>query len=351
MICLDGKYLEGGGQIVRTALALSVLTGLPFTVRDIRGGRKVAGLKAQHVQAVKALQEWCAAKVAGAFVGSSELIFIPGKLKPKNIEIDMGTAGSITLLLQALLPVMVFGPKRVKVTVTGGTDVPWSCPADYFAHVVLPCFEQYAKISFKINKRGYYPKGGGSCVLSVTPFFHFPELSAAPRLDLREQGVLLRCGGVCQASSSLMAQQVVERISQSASSFLKTKYNLPVSVRMEYASSLSSGCGVTLFGVCSTRPDDVLPVNRRILGADALGEPGVESERVGVEVAKRLVVVIESGAAVDKYMADVIVPFMGLLPGSVVRAEELTLHTRTNMYVVESFLGVKFEIKGQVLRT
>lgn len=347
MLYLDGNYLEGGGQIVRTALALSALSGVPFTVRDIRRGRKDSGLKSQHVSAIKILQDWCGAKVAGAFVGSSELTFIPGVLKPKNVEVDIGTAGSITLLLQALLPVMVFGPKRVRVVLSGGTDVPWSCPADYYANVLLPMLVPFAKFSFKIKKRGYYPKGGGVCELRVSPLFS--DRISAPRIVLKERGGLVRVGGVCHASQSLMGREVAERMAGSAASFLKSKYNVPVSIRTEYAPSLSSGCGVSLFAVFSTNPDDVVPSCRRIVGADMLGEKGVESERVGVEAAKRLSAVIESGGAVDKHLADNLVPFMGLLPPSVIRAEEVTKHARTNMYVVESFLGVKFEIKGQMV--
>ncbi len=344
MLQIDGNYLEGGGQIVRTALALSALTGKPFHVTDIRKGRKDAGLKAQHLHAIKALQELCNASVEGASLGSPELTFIPKKFKPKNIEIDIGTAGSITLLLQALLPPLIFGPKKIKLTIKGGTDVAWSCPADYYAHVLLPQLERFANIKFSIQKRGYYPKGGGVCEIKINPLFQKVET-----IDLVEQGQLVRIQGVCNASKSLIEKKVAERMAESAKAVLAAKYKTSINIRTEYCDTLSTGCGITLYATCSPDTDDVTVKNRRIIGADVLGERGVPAEEIGKKAAEKLIATLDSGAAVDEHLADNLIPFLGLVGGSI-KTSTITKHALTNIYVVEEFLGKKFSIENLTIR-
>src|SRR3989338_5702604 len=156
MIELDGNHIEGGGQIVRTALALSTITGKPFKIHSIRKGRTASGLKNQHLYCIKALEKLCNAKTDGAVPGSENLTFIPGKFEAQKIEIDVETAGSITLLLQSLLLPSMFGSSKTTLTITGGTDVQWSQPFDYFAEILVPQMRKYADIDVKLLKRGYY---------------------------------------------------------------------------------------------------------------------------------------------------------------------------------------------------
>lgn len=355
MLEIDGNYLEGGGQIVRTALALSALTGMPFHVVNIRSGRKDSGLKAQHLHAIKALQELCGASVAGAFEGSAELAFIPKKLKPKKLEIDIGTAGSITLLLQALLLPLIFALKKCSLVITGGTDVAWSCPADYYSHVLMPQLERFAKIKFSIKKRGYYPKGGGVCEIKIKPlhsntfdaFDEFVQSLKVQSINLVEQGTLIKIQGICNASIDLMERKVAERMTDSAKSIL-SKYKVPVEMRTEYAQTLSTGCSITLYAVCSLDPDDVIVQNRRIIGADALGDVSVPAETIGKRAAEKLISALDSGAAVDEHLADNLIPFLGLVGGAI-KTNNITNHTKTNIYVVEAFLGKRFDIKDNVV--
>ena len=146
MISIDGSWGEAGGQIVRTALALSTITQKPFEVYDIRKGRKDSGLKNQHLYCVKSLQELCNADAEGAELGSLSLKYYPKKLVAKNLNIDIETAGSITLLLQALLLPTMFVSKPITLTIVGGTDTKWSMPFDYFNNVLLPQLQRFAKI-------------------------------------------------------------------------------------------------------------------------------------------------------------------------------------------------------------
>ena len=219
MININGNYLEGGGQIVRTALALSTLTGKPIKINNVRKGRSKPGLKPQHLTAVKTLQELCNATVKGDSLGSEYLEFTPGKLKFHNLNIDIGTAGSITLLLQALLPVVIFADKKMTVKITGGTDTKFSQPIDYFTNVFLPHLNKYADFETSLEKRGYYPKGNGKFVIKIKPkhsinsykdFNSFLKevKEETDSINLLEQGNLLVIKGVSHASKDLMKARI-----------------------------------------------------------------------------------------------------------------------------------------------
>src|SRR3989344_1907039 len=177
MIKIDGSYLEGGGQIVRTALALSSITQKAFEIYDIRKGRPTPGLKNQHLYCVKALEELCGAVAEGDELGSTELKYYPKKIVAKNLDIDIETAGSITLLLQSLLLPSMFASKPITISVTGGTDVKWSMPFDYFNSILLPQLQRFAKVEAKLLKRGYYPKGSGKVEIKISPKFKLNDFS------------------------------------------------------------------------------------------------------------------------------------------------------------------------------
>ena len=152
MIKIDGSYLEGGGQIVRTAVALSTLTKTPIKINKIRAGRTKPGLKNQHIYGIKALQELCNAEVKGLKPGSKSLEYNPQELNFKNISIDIKTAGSITLLMQALLPVCIFSSKNITIEINGGTDTKYSQPIDYFMNVFLPQISRFATFKSSLEK-------------------------------------------------------------------------------------------------------------------------------------------------------------------------------------------------------
>ena len=359
MIELDGSHLEGGGALVRVALALSALTGKEFKVTNIRAGRTEGGLKAQHVHAIKALKQLCNAETSSVDVGVTELYFKPDKLQSGTYEIDIGTAGSITLLLQALILPALFAPAKVTFKITGGTCGKWQASVDYLQNLLLPHLQRFAeRIELKILKRGYYPQGGGKITLEISPklkrkdFATFSELYAAiskacSKMTLLEQGKVEQIRGIINVSVDLQEKEVAERMKKAAEDALK-KYAVPVTIRIEYVQSLSAGGEILLWGVYSQggkiNLDDPI-----MLAGDALVEPGKRSEQIGKEAAEKLSKEIDSKAAVDHYLADQLVMFMGLLPESAIRVSEVTNHTKTNMHIIEQFLPVRFSQKDHTV--
>lgn len=355
MIHIDGSYKEGGGQIARTALAFSTITQISFEATDIRSGRKDAGLKPQHLFCIKALEKLCNAKCGGAEIGSSKLRYIPDKIKGKTIQIDIGTAGSISLLMQALLLPCFFADKKVKLKLTGGTNTKWSMPFEYFQEVFIPHIKKYCeKIDVKLIRRGYFPKGGGEIEITITPKFKladYPGFNAflgeirKQNLGIHstEQHTLVQIRGVSHASKHLENAQVAERQAKAAK-FLLNKYEVPVNIRTEYCDTLSPGSGITVWALFSKQKEDLDMINPIILGGDSLGEKGKPSEKVGEDAAKALMKQIESKAPIDSHLADNLIPWMALFCPSEIKVSELTGHALTNIYTVEQFLGKIFEI-------
>lgn len=334
---LDGSYMEGGGQIVRTALALSVFSQKQFSVDKIRQGRPEPGLKAQHVNCITALQQLCSAEAEGAALGSSFVTFKPKQISASKINIDIGTAGSVTLLLQSVLLPCVFHDKKTSVKIKGGTDVVWSPTFDYFKEIILPQLNRYAEIHCDLLRRGFYPKGSGFVELRIKPY----KLEYRPSIEMLQQGELLQIKGRSFASKDLEKASVAERQARAAKLFLKQYYS-DVKIDMEYNETYSSGSGITLWAIFRLNGRDVqiYPVR---LGADALGRKGKRAEIVGEEAAKQLHKSILSGAPVDAHLSDNLVPFLGVVGGAI-KVSEISRHTLTNIYVTEKFLNKKFAV-------
>jgi RNA 3'-phosphate cyclase len=361
MIKLDGSYMEGGGALVRTALALSALTSKPFEVNKIRSGRPNQGLKAQHLTSIKALKEICNAKTSDIELGTTEFWFHPGKIKRGIYEFDIGTAGSITLFLQAIILPCLFAPGKITLKVKGGTCGKWQASVDYLQNVLIPQLTRFVeKMELKVLKRGYYPKGGGEIQLEINPRFklneyeNFSQFSEDLRyktvkINLVEQGEIEQIRGNINASSDLSEMEVAERIKKSAENSLK-EFNVPINIRTEYKNTLSVGGEIVLWALFSK--DGKMDFdNPTILGADSLIEKGKSSEQIGKEVSDKLKVEINSAAAVDRYLADQLIPFMALLPESIIKSREISKHAQTNIYVTEQFLEIGFIIKNNTILT
>jgi len=346
MIKIDGSFHEGGGQIVRTALALSVALNKGFIVENIRKGRKQPGLKAQHVHCIKALTELTNADVEGGELGSTRLRFIPRKFKAKTLTIDIGTAGSISLLLQAILLPCMLGKKPITLTIKGGTDGKWAMPVDYFKEILLPQLQKFAKIECQILKRGYYPTGGGEIILKIKPMFSLDTLEKAPAFNLKERFDVLQVKGVSHAARTLQEAQVAERQAKAAEVELQS-LKVPTNIQIQYPNTTCPGSGIVLWAQCGSEETD--HQNPVLLGGDALGEKGKKAEAVGIEAAKQLKEELALHAPVDSHLADNLLPFLAMYGGEI-KVTHLTPHTETNIYTIEKFLGKVLEIKNNTIK-
>ena len=341
LVRLDGGAGEGGGQIVRTALALSALTGKPFIIENIRKGRPVPGLKAQHMHAIKIMEKMCGGTSEGAAVGSETLKFFPGKLSSGNFGIDVGTAGSLTLILQSAILPSLFCPSKVSFRLSGGTDVAWSMPVDYFAKVFLPHIAKYAEVSFKLEKRGYYPAGGGRIALKIVQKYSGERWKEAPRFRLDSQGGIMAVRGISHASSDLEASKAAEIQADTARKNLPM-LKCPLDISSEYCGAESSGSGITLWASFSKDGVSLDSMNPVILGVDALCGKKISPESAGKRAAQALLLEMNSGAAVDEHLADNLIPFLAVF-GGVMKVSRISDHTRTNVLVTEAFLGEVFD--------
>jgi RNA 3'-phosphate cyclase len=324
MIEIDGSVGEGGGQIIRTALALSTITGKSFTAKNIRQNRDKPGLKNQHLTGITALEELSGAKASNVDLGSDFFEFVPGKINPGTIIIDIKTAGSITLLMQCLLLPCCLANGKTRLKIKGGTDTKWSPTIDYFLNLILPNFEKLADFKIHEIKRGYYPKGQGLFDITIKPKTN-PDLTS---IDLTKIPKITKIKGISSASVELRQADVAGRQAKGAKKKLSS-LDIPVKIVEEYTKTESIGTVITLW--------------MDQLGADFLGERKKRAEGVGVEAGAKLLLLLCSDAIVDSHLADNLIPLLGLYGGKI-KTDKITNHIKSNIYVCEKFLDVKFEI-------
>lgn len=333
-VAIDGSLGEGGGQVVRTSLALSAITGRPVRIRNIRARRPRPGLAAQHLTGVEAARTLCGAEVEGAKLGSTDLAFRPGPIIGGNHRFDVGTAGAITLVVQVVAPLALFARAPTTITVGGGTDVPWSPLADYCDGIFLAHLRRLgARAHLEVLRRGVYPKGGGEARFHAEPWR--PETGA---IDLTTPGSALGLEVISVASQDLEGARVAERQIEGFQRSAGADWGEPRE-QCVYARMRSTGTSIHARVI----------TDRTILGVCVLGERGKPAEKVGAAAAALLDAEWSSGAAVDRWMADQIIPFLGILGGAI-RTSAITEHTVTNMKVVERFLPMRFHLEGTVIQ-
>ncbi len=318
---VDGSRGEGGGQILRAAVAFSAILRQPVKVDNIRAGREVPGLKRQHVSALEVLAEVFGGELRGAREGSSSITFVPSAPRVHAVSIDMGTAASVTLVLQAVVPAVALNRAQLSLELVGGTDVPWSPTLDYLDCVVKEAFASAGiRFGLRAPRRGYYPRGGGMVSAAIEPCARLRSLDSAERRSVRGVKLVSRCGS--------LPRHVAERQAASASRVLESA-GIPT-LGSEVAVEESASPGSSFLCYCTE--------GGAYLGSDAIGARGKRAEDVGLEAAERFVAVAKSGAALDSNLADMLLPLMSMAEtASRVRIPEVTEHLRSGLDLAAQF--------------
>lgn len=331
MVEIDGAHGEGGGQLVRMAVAVSAVTGTPVRVSDIRAKRRVPGLAAQHAAAVRAVAALCDAECEGVQPRSTVITFRPRRLHGGEFEVDIGTAGSIALVLQAMLPAAVATGQRVAVTIRGGTDVRAAPPIDYVRMVLLPLLERMGvHVELTLARRGYVPKGGGEVRLALPPVMRLLPLV------LEERGLVERIEA--HAHVAHLPRQIAERMAGAARAALPP--GLAVEAEVEVCApdlALGPGGAIVLRALTA----------HTTLGAAQVAQRGVPAERLGQAAAQSLARDLDAGATLDIHAADQMLVFLAMAGAPCAfRAAALGSHARTAIWLLERLTPARFSVEA-----
>ncbi len=336
MLDIDGSYGTGGGQLVRNAVALAALTGTALRICSIRAKRDKPGLAPQHLTAVRAVGEICGARIDGLAPRSNEIAFDPGPVHGGRFAFDVGTAGSVTLVLQALLPLMVAARAGFHVEVAGGTDVRAAPPMDYLREVLLPLITRMgADVRLATRRRGYFPRGGGIAEVTVAP-------RALRPLRLDAPGRLLGVDGLAHVAH--LPAHIAERMRSSALGRLGTRA-VPAACGtavLQGEEAIGQGGALVMWAQCE----------HTVLGAGRVAERGLRAETLGEAVGAELAADLDAHASVDAHAADQILVYLALAGGeSTFTTRELTDHVRTAMWLIEQFLPLRFATSREAALT
>ncbi len=316
---INGAHGEGGGQIIRTATTLACITKKPIIIKDIRKNRNKQGLKAQHITTIKILQEMCDAKVEGNYQGSTELSFVPREMRACRIKKDVGTAGSISLIVQSIIPAMAASKEPSEIGIVGGTDVPWSPTFDYLTCVTGEAFYRMGmKCIIRLNKRGYYPKGGGEATLSVNSSGIFP----IKLIESKTKSIEIRC-----SYSKIPEKSIGNEIGKVVKKLEEMHYTIQIHSREENAKD----AGASLLAYAKD--------GGSIRGVDALFNKN--DGCFDVELGR----IISNNLGVDENLADMIVVPASIACGmSVFRVPRITRHLETNLFVASKISGCRYGV-------
>lgn len=322
MLTIDGSFGEGGGQILRTSLALSLVTGKPFRMEKIRAGRKTPGFLRQHLTAVNAATKIGQAEVEGASIGSQQLAFTPGSITAGEYAFAVGTAGSTTLVLQTVLPALLLAKGPSQLTLEGGTHNPFAPPFDFLARAFLPLLNRMgARVEAKLERYGFYPAGGGKLSVTIEP------TSALTRLELIERGEMI--GRQARAVVANLSLRIAERELKIIARKMSWKDEW---LRAEAVDNSPGPGNVVMIEIESQHVTEVFT---------GFGERGVAAEAVAdqaVQAARRY---LASGAAVGEYLADQLLVPMAMAGGGAFTAVPPSRHATTNIEIIRKFLAVE----------
>ncbi|MFW6245038.1 MAG: RNA 3'-terminal phosphate cyclase [Fibrobacterota bacterium] len=328
MITIDGSKGEGGGQIVRTSLSLSLITGKPFTIKNIRAARSNPGLRRQHLASIDAAAQIGGAEVSGADVGSQHLTFTPGNVRAGQYSFPIGTAGSTTLVFQTVLPALLLQPGPSFLTFEGGTHNPMAPPYDYLEKTFIPVINRMgATISVKLIRYGFYPAGGGNFEELVEPVsrerLRFPQ-------NLRDRGKVNR------VDLNVLLCDLPEHIARRETETVLTVLgNRLMSHKMANGESDSPGNAVIIEISCDTIRETV----------SVIGQRGIRAEAVARQAARETVHYLESDACVGPHLADQLLLPLALCGEGEFSTVRPTTHTVTNMETIGKFMEVRFRVE------
>jgi RNA 3'-terminal phosphate cyclase (ATP) len=325
MLTIDGSQGEGGGQVLRSSLALSMVTGTAFRIVNVRARRPKPGLRRQHLTAVEAAVEVSGAEVSGAKLGSLELCFTPRSVRAGHYSFDVGTAGSTTLVLQTVLPALLRAGGASTLRLEGGTHNPLAPPFEFLERTFLPLLARMGpRVRAKLDRHGFYPAGGGLVRVEVAPTERMEPL------DLPSRGALksVRAWAVVSALPRTIAEREL-KVFQRALSLPKTALE---GIEVERPRGPGNCAAIEV------QSDEVTEVFA------AFGQRGVRAEEVAATAAAEAKAYLDSRAAVGTHLADQLLIPLAMAGGGSFTTLPLTGHTTTNMEVVRTFTGIGFRV-------
>lgn len=325
MLTIDGSFGEGGGQIIRSSLALSLITGKPFRIYNVRARRDKPGLKPQHLTAVRAAAEIGAASVEGAAVGSSDFTFIPGEVSAGQYHFNIGTAGATMLVLQTILPPLMIADEPSVITLEGGTHNKHAPPFDFLQKAFLPLVNRTGPhVSLELERYGFYPPGGGRINVHIEP------RSEPRRLEITERGAILdRCA---RALVVKLPTSIAERELRVIREYLGLTDD---ELRVETSENAVSPGNVVMIEIRSEQLTELFT---------SVGERGVRAEEVAERAALEAASYLETGAPVGEHLADQLLIPVALAGGGSYITGKPSLHTTTNIEIIQKFLDVEIRL-------
>ena len=326
MVRIDGAFGEGGGQILRTSLSLSLITEKPFRIENIRANRKKPGLLRQHLTAVQAAAAIGGGETLGAELGSKKLTFAPGNIEAGKYHFAIGTAGSGTLVLQTILPALMTASAPSQIVIEGGTHNPAAPPFDFLERCFLPLLEKMGpRVKVELERYGFYPAGGGRFTVEITPCASLQPLTLGERGDIIEKRVV--------ALVANLPYHIARREMDTAATMLQW----------------DEECLSCIDTKNSVSPGNLVMIELKSSELTAIftgfGERSVKAEDVAAEAVRQAQAYLASRTVADEHLADQLLLPLALAGGGSFTASSLNLHAQTNMHVIRQFLPVRFEVQ------
>jgi len=326
-ITIDGSAGEGGGQILRTSLALSLVTGKPFRIESIRAGRKKPGILRQHLTAVQAATVVSGARVSGAELGSRSLSFEPSQVQGGEYRLAVGTAGSATLVFQTVLPALLLARTPSRVTLEGGTHNPFAPPFDFLERTFLPVVRQMgAAVDVRLESHGFYPAGGGRFTVAIEPCARFGRLALSDR-------------GPSRVHAKALVASLPENIAKRELSVVRERLGVDRAMcRIEQVDSSVGPGNVLMITIESDISVEVVT---------GFGVKGVQAEKVASDACDEAEQYLRSDVPVGVHLADQLLIPMALGGGGSFRTLKPSSHTVTNVDVIRKFLNVPIRLEEE----